>query len=108
MKNINPVLDWAIERFRPNLVIETLPDLTGLVEQEWLGKNLVIGDSNIHCNASTPRCGAVTKSQKKLKTNSEIFRAIVKKAKQNLGAYVAIVQSGFLAVGDEVFLRDIE
>lgn len=107
MRTLDPDLDWAIERFRPNVVIETLPSLNGLVEQEWLGKNLVIGDSTINCNGATPRCGAVTKGQQNLQTNTEILRTIVKKTEQNLGAYGAILKSGNLQVGDDVFLSDI-
>lgn len=108
MRTLDPDLDWAIERFRPNVVIETIPSLNGLVEQEWLGKNLVIGDSTINCNGATPRCGAVTKSQQKLPTNTEILRTIVKKTEQNLGAYGAILKSSNLQVGDDVFLSDID
>jgi uncharacterized protein YcbX len=107
MRALNPDLDWAIERFRPNLVIETLPNTKGLVEQEWLGTNLVIGDSNISCNGTTPRCGAVTKGQQNLEINTEILRTIVKKTNQNLGAYGAILKPGYLTVGDDVFLSDI-
>jgi uncharacterized protein YcbX len=107
MRTLNPDLGWAIERFRPNVVIETLPSLDGLIEQEWLGKNLIIGDSTINCNATTPRCGAVTKGQQNLETNTEILRTIVKKTEQNLGAYGAILKSGNLEVGDNVFLSDI-
>jgi len=106
MKILNPNFDWAIERFRPNLVIETLPNISGLVEQEWLGNNLIIGDSMIYCNAATPRCGAVTKSQQNLEANTQILRTIVKKTEQNLGAYGAILNTGFLTVGDDVFLCD--
>jgi len=108
MRTLKPDLDWAIERFRPNVVIETLPILDGLVEQEWIGKNLVIGDSTINCNGTTPRCGAVTKGQQNLETNTEILRTIVKKTEQNLGAYGAILKSGNVRVGDDVFLSAIE
>lgn len=106
MKTLNPDVDWAIARFRPNVVIETLPSLDGLVEQGWLGKNLIIGESTVNCNATTPRCGAVTKGQQNLETNTEILRTIVKKTEQNLGAYGAILKSGNLQVGDDVFLSD--
>tara|TARA_R110001606_G_scaffold363430_3_gene517601 strand:+ start:62092 stop:62964 length:873 start_codon:yes stop_codon:yes gene_type:complete len=106
MKSLNPDVDWAIERFRPNIVIETLPNINGLVEQKWLGNNLMIGDSTINCNGATPRCGAVTKGQQHLKADTDILRTIVKKAEQNLGAYGAILKPGLLTVGDDVFLCD--
>lgn len=107
MKTLNPDVDWAIERFRPNVVIETLPELNGLIEQKWLGTNLILGDAMIHCNGTTPRCGAVTKGQQNLKANTDILRTIVQRADQNLGAYGAVLSAGSLAVGDDVFLSDI-
>ncbi|HEC58816.1 hypothetical protein LCGC14_0570630 [marine sediment metagenome] len=108
MKSLNPNADWAIERFRPNVVIETLPHLTGLIEQEWLGNNLLIGDSMINCNDTTPRCGVVTKRQQHIEKNTDILRTIVKEGEQNLGTYGAILKSGLLTVGDDVFLSHID
>ena len=98
--------DWEVSRFRPNLVIETLPELTGLVEQDWLGKQLVIGNTRIDCNGTTPRCGAVAKSQQGMKQDNQILRTIVQKADQNLGIYGETLKAGDIQVGDEVYLID--
>ncbi|MEH6354734.1 MAG: MOSC N-terminal beta barrel domain-containing protein [Marinobacter sp.] len=61
MKQQNPESDWRVERFRPNLVIETLPGVKGLAEQDWIGKVLKIGELVIGCGDPAPRCGAVTR-----------------------------------------------
>ena len=106
MQQLNPEADWDVQRFRPNLVIETLPGMEGLVEQAWIDNKLRIGRATIACNSSTPRCGAVTRSQQKLESDSSILRSIVKQADQNLGVYGAIKQSAVIQLGDEVFLQN--
>jgi|TARA_R110000851_G_scaffold282145_1_gene435663 MOSC domain-containing protein len=105
MQKLNPEADWDVQRFRPNLVIETLPGMEGLVEQAWVDNKLQIGRATIECSSSTPRCGAVTRTQQSLKSDSSILRTIVKQADQNLGIYGAIKQSAVIRLGDEVFLQ---
>jgi uncharacterized protein YcbX len=106
LKKLNPAADWRIERFRPNIVIETLPDIEGLVEQDWLGKKIFIGKSVVSCESSTPRCGAVTKKQQDLEQDTTLLRTIVKDAAQNLGVYSQTDTEGMIKVGDEVFISD--
>lgn len=105
MQQLNSEADWDVQRFRPNLVIETLPGMEGLVEQAWVDNKLQIGPATIECSSSTPRCGAVTRTQQSLKSDSSILRTIVKQADQNLGIYGAIKQSAVIRLGDEVFLQ---
>ncbi len=105
MQKLKPEADWDVQRFRPNLVIETLPGMEGLVEQAWVDNKLQIGRATIECSSSTPRCGAVTRTQQSLKSDSSILRTIVKQADQNLGIYGAIKQSAVIRLGDEVFLQ---
>ena len=64
-----------------------------------------IGQATIECNGTTPRCGAVTRSQQSLESDTSILRTIVQKADQNLGIYGAIKQSAVIRLGDEVFLQ---
>ena len=106
MRRANSAADWCVERFRPNLVIETLPSMEGLVEQVWIGKTLRIGSLIINCNASAPRCGAVTRAQGDLGDDKTILRSIVRTAQQNLGIYAAIDGTQLLREGEEVWLQD--
>ncbi len=105
MQQINTKADWNVERFRPNLMIETLPGLEGLVEQTWLGKRIHVGDTTIHCTGTAPRCGAVTRAQESLQSDKTILRNIVQKADQNLGIYGSIEGDSLLKVGDEVWIE---
>lgn len=105
MQQLNPQANWDVQRFRPNVVIETLPGMQGLVEQAWVANKLRIGRATIDCNSTTPRCGAVTRQQQTLESDSSVLRTIVQKADQNLGIYGSITQSAVIRVGDEVFLQ---
>ena len=104
MQALQPQSDWDIERFRPNLVIETLPGMEGLVEQAWLGRRLKLGSVQVECGDTAPRCGAVTRQQSAIGEDKGILRRIVKDADQNLGIYADIVTAGEISVGDEVFM----
>lgn len=104
MQQINSAADWHVERFRPNLVIETLPGMDGLVEQSWLGKQIRLGEIIIDCVGTAPRCGAVTRAQGQLSDDKSILRSIVREAQQNLGIYGSVQGTGLLRVGDEVWM----
>ena len=106
MKALHPVSDWDIERFRPNVYIETLPEWDGLVEQGWLGKTLRIGEVSVACSETAPRCGAVVRKQANFEEDKSILRSIVRDAAQNLGIYGDVQGAGQLKVGDPVFLCD--
>jgi len=94
-----------VRRFRPNIVIDTNSGDEGLVEQDWIGKQMLITDSLIDCTATAPRCGAITRAQEGLEFDKSMLRTIVKDADQNLGIYGSIQQAGVLSVGDAVYIN---
>lgn len=100
LKHKQPEADWSIPRFRPNLVVDTGPDIIELIEQKWINKQIKIGHSSIDCTATAPRCGAVTRRQKDIPFDKSMLRTIVKEAEQNLGIYGSIVAEGVIRVGD--------
>lgn len=104
LKNLLPDADWDMRRFRPNIVIEPVDGAEGLIEQDWIGKQLKVGDISIECSSPAPRCGAVTRKQQGLEADKSMLRTIVKEADQNLGIYGDIANSGMVQVGDEVYL----
>ena len=104
MQGLLPNSDWNIERFRPNIVIETLPEYQGLTEQDWLGGKLIFGGCSVECVDTAPRCGAVIREQKNIAQDSQILRSIVAEADQNLGIYGSATKSGQASVGDDVYL----
>lgn len=104
MKQLHPQSDWHLERFRPNLVIDTLPDIEGLAEQDWVGRTLQVGKLSVECQEPAPRCGAITRQQGELAADTTMLRSIVRQADQNLGVYGNVLDAGLISVGDEVLL----
>lgn len=104
LESLNAAGSWDRRRFRPNLVIETAPEISGLAEQAWVGKKLVIGDLTIDCVGGTPRCGAVTRAQPDFGADTSILRTIVREADQNVGAYGLTARPGTVRAGDAVYL----
>jgi len=104
LKSLNPGSDWNERRFRPNLVIECDPKFEGLLEKNWIGRQIKIGDATVSCVDETIRCGAITKAQKGLLQDKTMLRTIVKDANQNVGAYGTIFSDGHIRVGDPVSL----
>jgi uncharacterized protein YcbX len=94
-----------VRRFRPNLVIETEPGAQGLLEQDWLGKQLLLGEARVDCAATTPRCGAITRPQAQFGLDKTILRTVVNEADQNVGVYGVIIGAGEVRVGDAVYVE---
>jgi hypothetical protein len=97
-----PEADWNIERFRPNLIVDTGPVTNSLLEQGWIGKHITIANININCTGTTPRCGAITRAQQGFDFDKTMLRYVIKEAEQNLGIYGSIIDGGLISVGDSV------
>jgi uncharacterized protein YcbX len=104
MARLNPAAQWDIRRFRPNFLIETKPDIKGLVESEWSGRKLHVGSVELKCEIPTVRCGMTIQAQEGLEKDPSILRTIVKDADQNLGIYASVTSPGEVRVGDLVEL----
>lgn len=104
LRALNPAADWDPRRFRPNIVIDTAPELAGLVEQAWLGRRLRLGAVDIDCVGTTPRCGAITRAQADFGADTTVLRTVVREAAQNVGVYGMTAAQGEVRVGDEVFV----
>ncbi|MFW5454346.1 MOSC domain-containing protein [Thioalkalivibrio sulfidiphilus] len=104
LKGLHPGADWDRRRFRPNVLIETEPGLEGLVEQDWIGRRLRIGNVSLECVGTTPRCGAITRAQADFDADTAILRTVVREADQNVGVYGEARLAGRVRVGDEVLL----
>lgn len=101
---LRPKADWDIRRFRPNIVIQPLDGETGLVEQAWIGRTLVIGEAHFQCTETAPRCGAVTRPLEELPKDASMLRTIVKHGDQNLGIYATTGDTHALHVGAPVYV----
>jgi MOSC domain-containing protein len=108
MSRLNPSAIWDSRRFRPNFLIETNETQKGLVESEWNGRRLRLGDVELLCAIPTVRCGMTTHAQKDLPKDPSVLRSIVKDADQNLGSYANVIKTGEVKLGDQVELMSTE
>jgi uncharacterized protein YcbX len=104
MSQSNSTADWNVRRFRPNFFVKTVAGIEGLVESEWAGKTLRIGNVEVKCEMPAVRCGMTTNAQKELAKDPSVLRTIVKEGNQNLGVYASVTKNGAVREGDPVEL----
>ena len=104
MKRLEPAADWDIRRFRPNFFVETEAGMTGLVDAEWGGRKLRIGEVELLCEIPCERCGMTIQAQRDLPKDDSILRTIAKEAGTNLGSYASVLKPGDVRTGDIVEL----
>lgn len=99
-----PELDWDVRRFRPNVLV----DLSGpaFAEQDWIGRQVRVGDAVLHVDGPTVRCAMPLRAQPDgLAREPQLFRAMseLNEAFPNhLGLYCRVITPGQVSVGDEV------
>jgi hypothetical protein len=104
MSQHNPTAVWDMRRFRPNFLIKTEDGTEGLIESDWGGRTLRLGNVELKCEIPTVRCGMTTHAQSDLPKDSSVLRTIVKDADQNLGIYASVITTGQVCEGDRVEL----
>jgi uncharacterized protein YcbX len=73
-----PGAQFDERRFRPNIVVDTSGNQPGFIENDWIGRNLAIGDEvRLRVSDPTPRCSVPTLEQKELIKDIKILRTIV-------------------------------
>ena len=97
--------DLDVLRFRPNILVESLPNLEGFIEDDWIDATLLIGQGiEIADIWPTLRCVMTTLPQQHLANDPSILRKIVKSHDNHLGVFAKAVNSGNIKVGDEIHL----
>lgn len=104
MRGKNPSAQWDVRRFRPNFYIETDPEFSGLVENDWAGKTLTIGSASLDVTLPTLRCGMTVRPQADIEFDKSILRTVVKEGNQCLGVGAHVRASGEIQRGDVVEL----
>ncbi|MCA9472691.1 MAG: MOSC domain-containing protein [Nitrospira sp.] len=96
---------FALQRFRPNLVVETKEERAGFVENSWIGQTLHIGHAvRLRVTGPCPRCVMTTLAQGDLPKDPDILRTALRLNQGNVGVYATVLQEGVIQAGDEVRL----
>ncbi|HEV2319596.1 MAG TPA: MOSC domain-containing protein, partial [Verrucomicrobiae bacterium] len=94
-------------RFRPNFVIETLPELKGYPENQWDEKIIAIGDEvKLKITGPCGRCVMTTLAQGDLPKDTGILKAAAKNNQARVGAYATVLQGGGVRRGDIVRIEN--
>jgi uncharacterized protein YcbX len=108
---LEPGSSFAVERFRPNVVIDG--DGAPFAENGWTGANLTLGDQGLSASVLIPtmRCIMTTLDQGSLPRDGGVLRAIARHNRVELpglgtwscvGAYASVTEPGRVRVGDEL------
>lgn len=95
-----------VRRFRPNIVVETPPGMTGPVERSWEGRRLHVGEVELALTWRCPRCAVVTHGFDDLPKDPAIMRTLVRELTHDFGIYADVRSPGRISVGDPVVLSD--
>ena len=105
LRDFHPEGHFAVERFRPNIVVEPVRDEKDFVENAWIGHTLAIGDE-VRLSVTGPcgRCVMTTLAQGNLPKDIGILRTVHQQNRGNVGVYATVVQGGTIRRGDRVRL----
>ena len=97
---------FDVQRFRPNLLVESLGEKGSFSENTWIGHILTIGD-DVRLNITGPcdRCVMTTLPQGDLPKDSGILRTAIQENHGTVGVYAAVEQGGMIRPGDRVRLE---
>ncbi len=104
-RELAPGCDFDPRRFRPNVVIETVPGLTGIVETEWVGRAVWVGDVRLEVTGACSRCVMTTLAQPGLAADAQILRAAVAHNAAVVGVYATTPHLGEVRVGLPAWLE---
>jgi MOSC domain-containing protein len=90
-------------RFRPNILIAGVEHLA---EREWEGKNLRLGQVEIHAAQLRARCVMTTYDPDTLKQDRNVLLRIVKEFDGTMALDCSVIKPGTIHIGDEVTLLD--
>jgi uncharacterized protein len=105
LRELYPQGRFEVRRFRPNLVVETLDNVGGFVEDGWIGRTVRVGDAvRLSVTGPCPRCVMTTLAQADLPKDSGILRTAAQHNKVNVGVYASVVRGGQVRRGDTLRL----
>ena len=114
LAELRPESTFNARRFRPNVTIASPEGEQGFVENDWVGREVAIGDEvRLRISDPTPRCSIPTIAQKGVEKDPQVLRTIVEHNTLPVpllddemlpcaGVYAFVVQGGTVKRGDAV------
>jgi len=106
LKALAPTSRFDVARFRPNLVIDCAGISDQFIENDWIGRTLLVG-SHVRLQVSRPtfRCVMTTLPQGDLPKDPGVLRTAVQNNAGNVGAYATVIHGGTIKRGDAVTVK---
>ncbi len=102
-RSLNPSARFETRRFRPNLVVQPADGHSGFVENDWIGKTILIGDDvRLEITGPCPRCVMTTLPQGDLPKDTSVLRTVAQHNEVNVGVYASVGHGGMVRRGDRV------
>jgi uncharacterized protein YcbX len=112
LRRAAPSSRFEVQRFRPNLVIDTEEE--GFVETMWRGRRLLLGSVALDVAIAVPRCVMTTLPQGDLPHDPDVLRTITNRNAIDAlstgvrypcaGVYATVSAAGEARIGDEARL----
>jgi len=93
-------------RFRRNIVVETEPGFSGLVEHQLIGRKLVVGDAEITFTEPCARCTFTALAQGHLSFLPAVLHKISQHGQGGFGALCKVEGTATIRVGDRLSLAE--
>jgi len=94
---------WGItadpRRLRVNLVVKAE---TPFVEEQWVGKDLLIGSARLRVVERTPRCRMIDIDQDGARADGRWLKALAAERDHCIAVYADVTAAGEIAVGDQI------
>ena len=113
LTKLEPGSSFDERRFRMNVIVDT--EEAGFVENNWIGRELAIGDAlRLGVALPDPRCVMTTLAQDELPRDTEVLRALVRHNRIQVGdaglfpcvgVYAVVQASGTVRTGDSASLN---
>ena len=103
LRELYPPGRFEARRFRPNIVVSTGSEDAGFVENDWIGRTVVIGGT-VRLVITEPCPVMITLPQGDLPKDSGILRTAAQHNGVNVGVYASVINGGAIRRGDTVVL----
>lgn len=105
LRSLNPAARFETRRFRPNFVVQPANGHSGFVENDWIGKTILIGDEvSLEITGPCQRCVMTTLPQGDLPKDTSVLRTAAQHNEVHVGVYASVKRRGLVRRGDVVRL----
>ena len=99
----HPAGRFEAPRFRPNMVVNTPSEMTGFIEDGWIGRSIRLGpEVRLRVIRPCSRCVMTTLPQRALPRDLDILRTIVRANDAHLGVYATVERPGIVRMDDRL------